>query len=335
MEIRKVQLTGGSSYVVTLPKDWINARKIQKNDPVGLMIQHDGTLLITSRTDEEPTLRTREISLDNIDTGDVSYIHRLLVSAYVAGYNQIILSSQKRIDPSTRESVIEFIQDVIGPEVIDEDTNTMTIKDLLSPTEMPFKNTMKRMHMLVKAMHHDAVQALLDGDRKKAEGVADRDRDVDKLNWLIHRQYSLITADMNLSKKMEVSRDEALFFFIAGRLMERIGDHAVMIARNSLLVDRKKMGAKVLETVASASTASLDIVTGAMEAWMKSDSLRAHRSIEAFQELAKKCDAISDAAMEKGGANSVALSQIAESIRRTGMYGTDIAEMTMNVLVTR
>ncbi len=42
MEIRKVQITGGSSYVVTLPKDWAESLKIKKNDPLGLIVQPDG-----------------------------------------------------------------------------------------------------------------------------------------------------------------------------------------------------------------------------------------------------------------------------------------------------
>ncbi|MGC1120731.1 MAG: AbrB/MazE/SpoVT family DNA-binding domain-containing protein [Candidatus Methanofastidiosia archaeon] len=50
MEIRKVQVAGGSSLVITLPKEWVNSLNIQKNDPLGLIVQPDGTLLITSRT---------------------------------------------------------------------------------------------------------------------------------------------------------------------------------------------------------------------------------------------------------------------------------------------
>ena len=53
MEIRKVQVTGGSSYVITLPKEWVKSMEIQKNDPVGLIAQPDGTLLITPKPSGE------------------------------------------------------------------------------------------------------------------------------------------------------------------------------------------------------------------------------------------------------------------------------------------
>jgi phosphate uptake regulator len=47
MDIRKVQVTGGSSYIITLPKDWIDKSHVKKNDPLGLISQPDGTLLVT------------------------------------------------------------------------------------------------------------------------------------------------------------------------------------------------------------------------------------------------------------------------------------------------
>jgi len=43
-------MTGGSSYVITLPKDWVESTHIRKNDPLGVIVQPDGTLLITKNT---------------------------------------------------------------------------------------------------------------------------------------------------------------------------------------------------------------------------------------------------------------------------------------------
>ena len=46
MEIRKVQVTGGSSYVITLPKEWIKENKIEKN--------HNGQVSSNGTTDVDP-----------------------------------------------------------------------------------------------------------------------------------------------------------------------------------------------------------------------------------------------------------------------------------------
>ncbi|MCX6681394.1 MAG: AbrB/MazE/SpoVT family DNA-binding domain-containing protein, partial [Methanoregula sp.] len=66
MEIRRVQFTGGSSYVVTLPKDWVDAQKIKKNDPIGIEIQPDGTLLVTKTIEQEPLQRKKEFPVDEV-----------------------------------------------------------------------------------------------------------------------------------------------------------------------------------------------------------------------------------------------------------------------------
>src|SRR5574344_712902 len=46
VEIRKIQITGGSSFMVTLPKEWASSNGLKKNDPVRLEPQDDGSLII-------------------------------------------------------------------------------------------------------------------------------------------------------------------------------------------------------------------------------------------------------------------------------------------------
>ncbi|HPK81961.1 MAG TPA: AbrB/MazE/SpoVT family DNA-binding domain-containing protein, partial [Methanoculleus sp.] len=84
MEIRKVQITGGSSYIVSLPKQWIRSTKIQKNDPVGLIVQPDGSLLITPKIGGESLQRVRVFEVGA--SADRTSLLRLLVGAYVAGF---------------------------------------------------------------------------------------------------------------------------------------------------------------------------------------------------------------------------------------------------------
>jgi phosphate uptake regulator len=132
MEIRKVQLTGGSSYVVTLPKEWVKSQKINKNDPVGLIAQPDGTLLLTSKTTGGREARVKEIEVDDIK--DPVYLYRQLIGIYIMGYSTIVVSSEKRLAPGMRDSVIGFTQMAIGPEIMEEDMGAITIKDMLDPS---------------------------------------------------------------------------------------------------------------------------------------------------------------------------------------------------------
>ena len=158
MEIRKVQVTGGSSYIVSLPKDWVLSSNVKKNDPVGLIVQQDGTLLVTPRIEAGTAQRTKEFPVSA--TTDPAYLYRCLVGAYVAGYTAITLTAQGKMPSSIRMGVREFTRMTIGQEVVEETETSVTIKDLLNPVEMPFRQTITRMAVIVRGMHQDGIEAL-------------------------------------------------------------------------------------------------------------------------------------------------------------------------------
>ena len=126
MEIRKVQITGGSSYVVTLPKDWAQSHKIKKNDPLGMIVQGDGTLLVTKDIHEKPIQRTKRIDVTAIH--DPTYLFRLLIGTYIAGFTTIEVFSKTRLPPSIGMIVRDFTQMTIGPEVVEETDNQIILK---------------------------------------------------------------------------------------------------------------------------------------------------------------------------------------------------------------
>lgn len=168
-------MTGGSSYVITLPKEWVKSSNIKKNDPLGLLIQSDGTLLITTKMTQDQAERVKEFNVS--DVTNQTYLLRRLIGAYISGYNCIKIKSSKRMPPDIRVIVRRFTQTTIGQEVVEETDTSIILKDLLNPTEMPFDKTIKRMHIIVKSMHEDAMHALENGDRKLAEDVVSRDND--------------------------------------------------------------------------------------------------------------------------------------------------------------
>ena len=47
MDVRRVQVTGGSSFMITLPKAWADSVGLKKNDPVSVVPQQNGHRLLT------------------------------------------------------------------------------------------------------------------------------------------------------------------------------------------------------------------------------------------------------------------------------------------------
>ncbi|MFX1295742.1 MAG: PhoU domain-containing protein [Promethearchaeota archaeon] len=332
METRKVQVTGGgSSYIITLPKKWIEEHEIEKNDPVGILIQPDGTLLITTKKAGDQSRKIKELDITNLS--DPSYLFRLLIGAYIMGFSVIEISSKNRIDPILREYISDFTQATIGPEIMDETVTSVRIKDLINPLEMPFDKTINRMLILVKTMHDDAINALRKNDKALAEDVVKRDSKVDRLHWLIARQANLVMRDTILSKEMNISPEQASFYFTISRIIERIGDHSVKIAKNVPIIIEKGIDEKMVTNICSASALALNIFTNSIEAWSNKDIIKANETINSIKPLIAACEEIHNAAIQLKGEPTVAVSYIIESIRRTGEYAVDISEITINLLV--
>jgi phosphate uptake regulator len=251
------------------------------------------------------------------------------------GYSTIILKAKERLAPTIRDSIVNFTQMTIGPEIMEEDIRSITIKDMLDPTEMPFDKTIRRMYILTRTMHEDAISSMENGDVELAEEVITRDNDVDRLHLLIARQSNMILRDMTLSKKMGVSMEDAIHYFMISRILERVGDHAARIETNAipLIQDSKALDRKVLGKISSASKRAIEILTHSVDALLKRDIALAHRTIDSVEKLYKLCEAIEDIRPRKEGHSSIHLNYIAESIRRTGEYSGDISELVINNLI--
>ena len=331
MEIRKVQLTGGSSFVITLPKDWVNAQKIQKNDPLGLIVQPDGTLLVTRDLAEGQFQREKRFDVSDIH--EPTFLFRMLIGSYIAGYTTIIITSKARIPTPVRLVVRDFSQMTIGPEVVEETDTRIILKDLLNPAEMPFENTIKRMFVIVKNMHLDAIMALETRNKDLADDVIARDKDVDRLHWLIARQTNMILKDAGLARKMEVSTSKVVNTYIISRIIERIGDHAVRLTEYGQKISDYEVDDRMLAAIRKASTLALTLFDKSIVSFFNGDLGGSHKNIENVEKLEKICEHINELAMKKDPFVAVSLRYIAESIRRSGEYSGDISESIINYLV--
>jgi len=331
MDIRKVQMTGGSSFVVTLPKEWAEQQKLKKNDPVGILMQVDGTLLVTKKISEEPLQKSKEIDVTNIN--DPAYLFRLLIGTYIVGFNIVRLTCKGKFQPFVRTVVRDYIQMTIGQEVVEETEGSVTIKDLLNPSEMPFENTLKRMYVIIKNMHEDAIMAFDTRNVSLAEDVIKRDMDADRLNWLIARQANMIMQNTGLSRKMGITTGMTMHYYILSRIVERIGDHAVRICEHAIPIMDREVDREVRAAIKKASAKSLELFDRSIISFFNNNMKEAHKNIESVEELEKMCTEINNLALSQETPVAIAIGYMAESIRRCGEYAGDISENVINFLV--
>ena len=333
IEIRKVQLTGGSSFIVTLPKEWAASKKLKKGDPLNLFIQDDGSLIINTSSIDKSDQKLKVFNLDKIK--NPVFFFRLLIGTYILGYSIFEITSSKNINSDFRDCIHNFVKSTIGTEILEEKSTLIKIKDLLNPVEIPLIDTIERMYLITRSMQEDAIKALKNKEKDLLTEIIQRDFEVDRLNWMIARHSSMLINDMMLAKQLNISQIDAIYYSLVSKYIERIADHAVRISDYALKIIENNIDEKIINSINKASKLALETFRISIESWMMNDIEKANENIESISNLISACENINQSAVQLKGKESIAIGSIAESIRRTGEYSGDISELAINLLLNR
>lgn len=324
-------MTGGSSFIVSLPKEWITKNHIAKNDPVGLIIQPDGTLTISPSISESSEKREKIFFVKPDDNPE--HLFRYLIAAYIDGFSTIKITSKDKLPYFVRNVVRQFIHMTIGQEVEEEADNFIRIIDLLNPAEMKFENTIKRMFVMVKNMHEDAMEAFVSANAELSEDIINRDNDVDRLHWLLSRQKMLIMQNINLSRKMGISPAMVTYYYDISKIIERIADHAVKISENMLKLNGNEPNNEFRMKISNLSGRALALFSHSIREFYSKNIEDSNRIIEEVRRLTRECREIKKTTFDMNAHIALPLGLIISSIERVGEYAEDIAEITINYLV--
>lgn len=334
MEIRKIQATGGSSFIVTLPKDWIQANGLKKNDPVRLSKMSDGSLLVFPASREtEGQKGVKVIDADGI-AGE-TLLFRMLLGAYISGYGQIEVRSSKRLESAMVDAATHFIDTAIGVEIVEESTDRIVMKDLVDPREMKFPRTLERMKVLVRNMLTDVLDALELNNPSKTENIELRDREVDRIEWFISRQTSMTLRDMSVVRKIGVEPTEVYRNYTVSRVLERIGDHAVLMSSNSsLLIGRDDLKAARLSIVRTGRQIA-ELFLRSLNSWNRMNIAEANEIIDEAMKMSEQCNDQNKYSTGLSKEMTMALNMVMGSLARISEYSADISELAINSAMSR
>ena len=145
-EVRRIQITGGSTYIVSLPKKWVTQHDLKARDEVRIEWRPSGSLRLSAETTTVRKRRRVDIELDEIGS---EFLFDHLIGAYLSGADRIRLSSRKAIKRSDRRIIRRFIQATRGIEISHETDFIVEMIALLNTSEMPLHSSINRMYLIV------------------------------------------------------------------------------------------------------------------------------------------------------------------------------------------
>jgi phosphate uptake regulator len=141
VETRKVQRLGSSSLFITLPKKWINKWGIKPGDKIIMEISEDGTLrLVAEKVKINYNRRNVKIDIDSYKQSMTTAIPCL----YILGYDEIVFTSKKNIDPKEFEDVINYSKHLVGIEVAETSENSIKLDCLLDTEKIGSESLLRR-----------------------------------------------------------------------------------------------------------------------------------------------------------------------------------------------
>lgn len=329
METRKIQKTGGSTYIISLPKQWADKVGIKSGMRVGVQPQPDGNLLISLNTGSRPP-KKKVIDVTDL-TGHP--LEREIIAAYLSGYS-IIEFSSRRILADQKKVIRSVCYKLIGTEIIEENSQSVVIQDLLNPSDMSIKKGIQRMFIIAGSMFRDSVKALQTLDLDLATDVEQRDDEVDRLFLVIAKQFRLVLCGSNFADRSGTSIEEYHDLRMAAAPIERIADHAQKIAR-VIIAKEPKYDEKTLKKVEEMGKRAESIASAAIDALFSSDSSLANQAIEEHAALVRKIAEFNSSHFNHSVllSDPVSLQMIVDSIGRVADYGVNIAEIAINASI--
>ncbi|MGI0028095.1 MAG: PhoU domain-containing protein [Nitrososphaera sp.] len=334
-ETRKLQYTGGSSYIVSLPKKWIQDLGLKQGDHVVIMRQGNSNLQIapsSRRIGKEQREATIEVAKDN----NPYFIARKLIALYFMGFNVItIVPKEDRLLVEQREVIKNIVRRVLmGTEIIADSATGITLQVLINLLDLSVDAAFKRMLIIAKSMYRDVLLALRENNLELAQEVIRSDDEVDRFSFYIVRQLKIAIKNDHLLREIGLEEPRnCLGYRLIAKSIERVADHATVIARDIIEMHRP-LNKDVVEKISNMCSFGLEVLDDACLSMFKRDYEAADRAIE----KARKVDE-----MEKALLRSVSkprdiselyrIKLITENVRRVPEYASDIAEIVLNMTV--
>lgn len=257
--VRRLQRIG-SSILVSLPKEWVDANNLDKRSQVELETWED-SISISANKEIRPTTEL----IISYPLPKEENIVADITGAYLLGYDIIQINSKSIIPGEDREKIRNSMRRLVGMEIIEEDASKINMQFLLDATTLNPEKILKRMSSIALGMYDDASNGLISDDKSNLQTLAKRDVEVNRQYFLLVRLIRSTLVDRRLANAFNLENIDVLDYRVAANLLENAGDSIVelsnFIYNSSLSKDHSKKIFNVVKDYSKLAEKSIDAFT--------------------------------------------------------------------------
>jgi phosphate uptake regulator len=233
MEQRKLIKFGNSSFVISLPNQWIKKNKLAKGYAVFLKENEENELII-SPTITERKKEIKRVTI-NVTGKDVARLKREIISAYIQDYSIIKLIGKDLKDHE--EDIRSAINNLMGLEIIEQTSEWIIAKDFLNLEDSSIMGLVKRIDINVRSMFQDAKKVQ---SEKDYNSILSREDEINKLWCLVLRATKYYLSGPDSQKTTKMSTIQLFSFWNLMYCIEELGDKLKRLAKAYLKIKGEK-----------------------------------------------------------------------------------------------
>jgi phosphate uptake regulator len=346
---RRVQCTGRGSYIISLPKEWVQDIGLKRGSEIAFNLEPDSSLTLIPRkirekAGEEEGAKLKEYYI-NVDPDDnIQSTLRLIQALYVISADIIRVHFKGKGDAAKCKAEIKnFAKETfLGSEIIDESNDEVTLQILVKHSEFPIEKAVRRMVIVALAAHRDVILALKGGSKELFQDIINAQHDSNRLGLYIVRQLKFgIEHNMYRELGFKTPKEFLLYRIIVNDIKD-IGENAINIMNNlqtfqklvddQLLFIKEGMDEEIYAQLLNLNNLAYQLFEDATKAMFKRDYNDAETLIPKRQSYMKlENEIIRLMCAKKMDPNISAILRLGlDASRRILDYGQDVAELTLN-----
>lgn len=277
--LRSILRLGKSSYVVTLPHDWLRLMGLRRGDKVLLVTNQDGSLALYPMTTETaPRISlVLEVNADSIQNPRI--LERILVGAYLEGVQKAIFKTGNPKDPKFKR-LVEISQKFVGARhIIHPDAIEFEFQQNF---ETDFTNLIIRLSASLLSMIA-YIKRAINGKPELLKNIERMENDVDRdylwaLRILIASQVNRgLAINLGFRNPGHIIGNRAII-----RALELSGDYAYEVAQDltELTQNFDKIPEDAIDIIMKAIDRCEDLISHSIYALHALDPIRASDNLD-------------------------------------------------------
>ncbi len=224
-DFRSVIKFGDSSYVISMPKHWLERNAVKKGDVVQIEEGPNNELIV--RTKDEPKREVKELTI-NVDEMHTEGLKTLFVSAYLNNHDVINIVGKKVVDVSN--DIRKVVYNLASVEITEQTPRKIVARTFLDPTTVSIEGLIRRIDTMVRSMLEDGKESI--NGKDMYEYVYQKEHDVTRLTFLAHRILNRACREPEIAAKLNLKNWEILRYVKVIEQLEKIADQAKRIPKH-------------------------------------------------------------------------------------------------------